>query len=249
MVGLAHAYMAKRIDEALGNFNDHLKETVLLVMDECENFGGDIKSNNLLKSMITSTSLNVNTKMVKQYTVDKFWHPVMLGNRANGGWIVRVEQGDRRSVVCESDLCEDFEYNASVFGGADPLFTEANAEIFFQYLGQRDLSRVDLRRVPESDGRHDLQMMNPEFQPVRFLLEKFGDAAAALDAPASVLFEMYTVWARNCNIRCTTTKQGFVKQLARVGIRSERRPGGTVYRLTPEAAKSARDRYLGVVRE
>ena len=137
-----------------------------------------------------------------------------------------------------------------MFGGADPLFTEANAEIFFQYLGQRDLSRVDLRRVPESDGRHDLQMMNPEFQPVRFLLEKFGDAAAALEeVSVPVLFERYTSWARECNIRCTSTLQGFVKQLARVGIRSERRPGGTVYRLTPEAAKSARDRYLGVVRE
>jgi hypothetical protein len=257
------------VDEVLGRFNDHLKDAVLLVMDECEGFGGDAKSGNLLKSLVTSTTLNVDTKHVRQYTVDKSWHMVMLGNRSGGGWLVRVERGDRRYVVCETEAREDPAYNAAVFDGPDPLFTEANAEIFFRYLAARPLAGVDLRRVPESAARRELLAMNPDFQPIQFLVDLFsgectlpescrclcGEAGCKSNLQDHLvirtldLFRLFVRWAGDRKTRMPAGCSAFGRQLAGVKLRAEKlsrgpRKGCMALRLTPAEVDRARRAYM-----
>ena len=105
------------------------------------------KFSDMLKAIITSTSVTINPKGVKKYTTDAFPHILMTTNNAVP---VKVESTDRRFCISytSSEKIGDMEFWTETYR----LFGLPEAgNVVHDYLMSLDLTGFDVRKFPKSD--------------------------------------------------------------------------------------------------
>lgn len=133
-----------------GNFNSHLENKLLLVLDEAY-WSGDKASEGILKDLITGSTQQIERKGHDSYTVANLMRIVIFGNEE---WLVPASEDERRFAVFNVGNAR--QRDRKFFGAImDGMRNHGGDELLFKYLKEFDLSTVDLDDAPQTDALMD----------------------------------------------------------------------------------------------
>lgn len=156
-----------------GNFNKHLESCVVLFVDEGF-WAGDKQGEGTLKGLVTEPTLAVERKYFDVVTARNCLHIIIA---SNSEWVVPAGADERRFFVLEVDDAR--KQDPAYFG---PLYAEmhgAGLAAMLYDLQHRDLSRFDIRDVPQSKalGEQKVRSMTPaqKWWFGKLIAEEFSD--------------------------------------------------------------------------
>ena len=139
-----------------GNFNSHLKDTLMLFGDEAV-WGGDRSTESILKQLITEPSMIIEMKGKDVFEVRSYLR-LMLAT--NSEWAAPVSLTDRRYFVL--DVSEAKRNDFDFFRKLQHEQNNGGREALLQALMDFDLSYFEVRNIPETPARLDQKFLSME---------------------------------------------------------------------------------------
>jgi hypothetical protein len=137
-----------------GNFNSHLKDTLMLFGDEAV-WGGEKSTESVLKQLITEPSMIIEMKGKDVFEVSSYLR-LMLAT--NSEWAAPVSLTDRRYFVLNvaNSRKNDHEFFKQL------IYEQNNggSESLLQALLDFDLSNFEVRNIPETPARLDQKLLS-----------------------------------------------------------------------------------------
>ena len=137
-----------------GNFNSHLKDTLMLFGDEAV-WGGDRSTESILKQLITEPSMIIEMKGKDVFEVRSFLR-LMLAT--NSEWAAPVSLTDRRYFVL--NVSDSRKNDHDFFKNLIYEQTHGGSESLLQALLDFDLSNFEVRNIPETPARLEQKMLS-----------------------------------------------------------------------------------------
>ncbi len=133
----------------VGNFNGHLENLLLFVLDEAF-WSGDKQAEGTLKDLVTGAQHVIEHKGKEPYAVDNLARVAIIGNE---GWLVPASHDERRFAVFNvgRGRQQDRRYFSELAAG----MADGGASALLRYLLDVDLSKVDVNAAPASAGLLD----------------------------------------------------------------------------------------------
>ena len=137
-----------------GNFNSHLKDTLLLFGDEAV-WGGDKSTESILKQYITEPKMIIEMKGIDVFEVKSYMR-LMLAT--NSEWAAPVSLTDRRYFVLDvsDEKRNDFDFFRQLQHEQD----NGGREALLQALMDFDLSDFEVRSIPETPARLEQKFLS-----------------------------------------------------------------------------------------
>ena len=139
-----------------GNFNSHLKDTLMLFGDEAV-WGGDRSTESILKQLITEPSMIIEMKGKDVFEVRSYLR-LMLAT--NSEWAAPVSLTDRRYFVL--DVSEAKRNDYGFFRQLKYEQDNGGREALLQALMEVDLSDFEVRNIPETPARNEQKLLSME---------------------------------------------------------------------------------------
>lgn len=136
----------------VGNFNAHLRDTVLLFGDEAF-FAGDKRHESVLKMLVTEESLLIEGKGVDAEAGPNYVHLMLASNE---DWVVPAGLDERRFLVL--DIGEEHKQDFAYFQSIQDDIDNGGLQNLLNYLMTYDLSTYEVRRVPQTKALGDQKM-------------------------------------------------------------------------------------------
>jgi phage/plasmid-associated DNA primase len=196
LLGSHYAPLAN-LDQILGKFNSHLKNSILILADEAI-WGGDKKKVGALKALITEPKLFIEAKGKDGYWINNFKHLIVSSNE---DWAVHLDPDDRRFFVLDipSDRKEDFEYFDSIQKQLEKGGYEA---LMFDLLNE-DITIFDPKVMPANYSGFDMKLESASSVD-RFLYAslkeecwdhaKAGPSGVLQDLTTDKFYDNYKTW-------------------------------------------------------
>ena len=145
-----HAHKSNTKEAYTGRFNMHLRDKVLVGLEEAFH-AGDRKAASELKDLVTSSTMESEQKFHDKVTLSNHLHFLIT---ANHDWTVSVEGGDRRYAVLDvsSARKEDKAYFKPIW---DALNYGKGASNLLHFLQNYKYDRQELWPLPRTDARSD----------------------------------------------------------------------------------------------
>lgn len=140
----------------VGNFNAHLRDCVVLFGDEAF-WAGDRKHESVLKSLITSRMLVIESKGVDAETASNNVHLIMA---SNSDWVVPASYDERRFLVL--DVAKTHQGDKLYFNAIMKELEDGGFANLLYMLQTMDLSHFDHRAVPNTDALQDQKLHSME---------------------------------------------------------------------------------------
>ena len=137
-----------------GNFNSHLKDTLLLFGDEAV-WGGDRSTESILKQMISEPTMIVEMKGKDVFEIKNYLR-LMLAT--NSEWAAPVSLTDRRYFVL--DVPESRRNDYDFFKKLKEEQNNGGSEALLQILMDCDISDFEVRDIPETPARLDQKFLS-----------------------------------------------------------------------------------------
>ena len=137
------------ISHLVGKFNSVIENNKLIVCNELSSADSNLRMNaDSLKSIITEKVSTVEAKYMEPRMVENVVNLIILSNHFDP---VKVENGDRRYVVCNTN--ETHKDDQDYFGAIIDTFTEEFYQNLFTYFMKRNLDGVNLRILPKTEAK------------------------------------------------------------------------------------------------
>jgi hypothetical protein len=130
----------------VGNFNSHLATAVLVLVEEAF-WAGDKVGEGVLKDLITGPRIMLEKKGVDAIPLDSFHRFIIT---SNAHWVVPATHDERRFAVF--NVGDAHRQDGPYFEAIKREMERGGYEALLHYLGRFDLSCVDVRRVPNTEG-------------------------------------------------------------------------------------------------
>ena len=130
----------------LGNFNSHLENNLMLVLEEAF-WSGDKEAEGTLKDIITSRHHVIERKGREPYTVENCSRVVIIGNE---DWVVPASGEERRFAVF--NVTDGRKQDREFFKTIRVLMEQGGYSYLLRYLLDFDLSSVDANDAPNTQG-------------------------------------------------------------------------------------------------
>jgi hypothetical protein len=137
-----------------GNFNGHLKDTLLLFGDEAV-WGGDRSTESILKQLITEPLMIIEMKGKDVFEVRSYLR-LMLAT--NSEWAAPVSLTDRRCFVL--DVSNSRKNDHDFFKKLIDEQNHGGSEALLNALMDFDLSDFEVRNIPETPARLDQKFLS-----------------------------------------------------------------------------------------
>ena len=137
-----------------GNFNSHLKDTLMLFGDEAV-WGGDRSTESILKQLITEPNMIIEMKGKDVFEVRSFLR-LMLAT--NSEWAAPVSLTDRRYFVL--NVANSRKNDHDFFKQLIYEQNNGGSEALLQALMDFDLSEFEVRSIPETPARLEQKMLS-----------------------------------------------------------------------------------------
>jgi hypothetical protein len=223
-----HGMAVSNAKHLTGNFNAHLRDCVFLFADEAF-YAGDPSHVGVLKSLITEPYLTVEAKYANAVQSPNFLHVMMASNEE---WVVPASLNARRFLVLEvSDtrvgdfawfdaLWAELEGRDAGGGGVD-----AGYSAMLRDLLARDLSRFNVRAVPDTAGLQRQKMMSLTGADAWWLdvlhrgsvAPRMGLAVWQETMATDLLFDAYQAWSQERREYHPLNRVSFGRFMARMG--------------------------------
>ena len=140
--------------QVTGRFNSHLKDCILLYIDEAW-FAGDKSSEGVLKGLITSDSHMIELKGKDAFMVSNHVNGIIA---SNNDWVVPVGNKERRFFVLDigNKHIQDHKY----FKAIDNQMSNGGIEAMLYDFMHLDISNHNLREAPKTQGLFAQAMQN-----------------------------------------------------------------------------------------
>ena len=137
-----------------GNFNSHLKDTLMLFGDEAV-WGGDRSTESILKQLITEPNMIIEMKGKDVFEVRSYLR-LMLAT--NSEWAAPVSLTDRRYFVL--DVSNSRKNDHDFFKKLIDEQNHGGSEALLNALMDFDLSDFEVRNIPETPARLDQKFLS-----------------------------------------------------------------------------------------
>jgi len=142
-----HGHHIIQAEHLVGRFQGHLEDCVFLFADEAF-FPGDPRIKGQLKSLITERLLTMEEKYVQAKPVLNRLSIIMASNEQ---FVVPAELDDRRFAVI--DVSAEQQNKRDYFNEVWRTVDGPGLSGFLQYLLDYDISKFDIRKIPETAAR------------------------------------------------------------------------------------------------
>jgi hypothetical protein len=137
-----------------GNFNGHLKDTLLLFGDEAV-WGGDKNTESILKQMISEPTMIVEMKGKDVFETKSYLRLILA---TNSEWAAPVALTDRRYFVLDVSNSRRNDYD--FFRKLNYEQRHGGSESLLQVLMEYDLSNFEVRSIPETPARLEQKFLS-----------------------------------------------------------------------------------------
>ena len=170
-----HALQITQIRHLTGNFNAHLRSCVFLFADEAL-WAGDKAAESVLKGLITERTLQIEGKGANNVTAPNRLHIMMA---SNNDWVVPAGPGERRFFVLR--VGDQHAQDHAYFAAIDKQMLELGGLSAMMYeLMRRDLTKVDIRKMPRTAGLDEQVLLSLEPAPL-WWIDHLGKTYAPAD--------------------------------------------------------------------
>lgn len=138
----------------VGNFNEHLRDAVLVFADEAF-YAGDKKHESILKTLITEELLVIEGKGRDVETGRNYVHLMMASNST---WVVPAGANERRYFVL--DVLPARMRQAGYWDRINADLNGGGRENLLHHLLTLDLTGYDVRTVPQTDALRDQKLLS-----------------------------------------------------------------------------------------
>lgn len=194
------------VERCFAKFNSSNEKSLLVVLDELSTTGAQKKNNDRMKSMLTSTTQDIEPKGLEMYNAIDYRSFVMLSNNAD---IVKIENSDRRYCMLECDLVCDYneEYWTRFIDILNDPVTQNN---FFTFLARRDISKFKFTKLPTTALKeYNRALSEPPIKAfLRFLYEE-GNLSMTVGTNTSSLFNKRLEFGTDIIVQSTKMYEGF----------------------------------------
>ncbi len=149
-----HFLQVSNSSHLVGNFNSHLRDTIVLFADEAF-FAGDKKHESVLKTLITENTIPIEAKGVDIETAPNYVHLIMASNSTH----VIPASGDERRF-CVLDVGKENQQDSKYFENLVEVMDNGGREGFLHYLLGYDLSEYNVRDVPKTDALQEQKLLS-----------------------------------------------------------------------------------------
>lgn len=197
-------------DELEDKFNDWRSGKMMVIGDEVSSRAELVHNKNRLKSLITSTSVQINPKNLPRRTESNHINIVFLSNELQP---LALDNSDRRYLVVYTPRAREFEYYRKLKAWRD----NAGAAHFYHFLLHYDCSGFDpFAPPPFTQAKADLIDINRK-SPERFWAEW---QQGLLDLPyrscsVDQAYQAYLKYAQRIGDRFPLQKNVFTRMLVR----------------------------------
>lgn len=139
----------------VGQFNDHLRDCVILFLDEAF-FAGDVAHKSVLKGLITESDMMVEKKGVDATFAGNFLHIMMASNE---GWVVPADAKERRYFVLDVPSSKRG-LHADYWNPLYKQMEQGGREALLFYLKNRDVTGFKPRVFPETAALHEQKLLS-----------------------------------------------------------------------------------------
>ena len=202
--------------QATGRFNAHLKDCLLLYLDEAW-FAGDKGSEGVLKGLITSDRHMIELKGKDAFMVSNHVSCIVASNAA---WVVPVGNKERRFFLLDVSNAhiQDYQYFKAI---SDQMYKSGGISAMLHDLLAVDISKHNLREVPKTTGLFDQLIQNfSSFE--QFWFEKLlssSDIGYIDGFKTSILttqlYDQYADFSKKINAKYILTPAVFGKNLSK----------------------------------
>jgi hypothetical protein len=141
----------------VGNFNSHLKDSIVLFADEAF-FAGDKRHESVLKMIITEDTIPIEQKHVDVEPYPNYIHLIMA---ANDPHVIRATGDERRYFVLE--VSNRQQQNSSYFEAMLEQMQAGGYEALLFHLQNIDLTDFQVRNVPQTDALQEQKQLSMNY--------------------------------------------------------------------------------------
>lgn len=142
----------------VGNFNSHLENLLMLVLDEAF-WSGDKETEGVLKDLITGGEHVIERKGQEPYGVENRTRVVVIGNE---DWVVPASNDERRFAVFE--VGKGRKQDKKFFAAMEEGMELGGAQLLLAHLRKIDLTTIDINEAPKTKAL--LEQKFASFDPV-----------------------------------------------------------------------------------
>ena len=235
----------------VGNFNGHLENLLLFVLDEAF-WSGDKQAEGTLKDLITGDHHLVEHKGDRPYKVANKTRVVIIGNE---DWIVPASGDERRFAVF--NVGDGRKQDTAFFGEMDRCMKAGGAGALLYYLQNIRTDNTNVHQAPSTVGLLDQKHASLDpFQAWwlscltegKIVLSDFGEDWPGEPVECERLRGAFRRWAKERNVRGRLPDDRTIgRDLSRLGVEKTRKfKAGYVYEVPALAdARAAWDRFIG----
>ncbi len=199
-----------------GNFNNHLKDALLVFADEAF-WGGKKESEGTLKALITEERLTIEGKGLDQYFVKNHIHLMMASNNE---WVVPASFEERRFLIL--DVSDRHQQDHGYFSAIREQMDNGGREAFLHYLENFDLSKINLRAAPKTKALFETKLLS--MSPIeKFWHERLqlgtlqnSDTEWKTEIPVIELKEAYKDFLKDLSVSPRFSDEEFGKKLRKL---------------------------------
>lgn len=192
ILGEEYVYVVGDNKEMYGDFNSQFEGKLLVIVEEAsskENHG----NNDILKSKITSKKINVNKKMIAQYSVKDYANWIFCSNNRNP---LPIKQGNRRIAVCDTN--PEMRGNIQYFTALDACLGNPMVKwAFYQYLKtvKTYSSPIEFQNsIPNTAAYREVRMLNAPLY-LKWILYELRNGTLK-NGTTTELYEEFRCWIK-----------------------------------------------------
>lgn len=248
-----HAMLSSKKRFLTSNFNGHMENLLMLVLDEAF-WSGDKEAEAALKDLITGLDHNIERKGQESYIVANLLRLIILGNDK---WLVPASHDERRFEVYAVNKNRQFQ--AAFFIKMKKLMEQGGYQLLLSFLQDYDISDYDISKAMVTPALIEQKIKTLElpgqwwYDCMRFgelpLMSMTDVNFIRMEEP--VVRQVFGQYCRNRNARTRLPDNvAFyedLKQIAPSLIREERRGASAVYKCQGGLAQLRKDfeTYIG----
>lgn len=256
LLGEKHYLVAHDKRYLMSNFNAHMEECLMLVLDEAF-WSGEKDAEGKLKGLTTESRILIERKGRESYKADNLARLVVIGNE---DWVIPASEDERRYAVFQVGVGRqrDNEYFQEM---REWLDLEGGSAILLNYLKNFPLSEVDVNRAPATQALYEQKIASQEpfadwwldcLSAGRIVGSDFSEKWE-MDVPKEGFRQAYARHVKERNLRIRIPSEiGFSKLLSNISagtkFNQKKRDGDKVFNIfrlpTLEAAREEWDHRM-----
>lgn len=188
VIGVSHSTTIQSLESIVGKFNSVQENKMLMIVNEICSKKRMVEQFEIMKTLITDTTQQIERKGLDPIRYDSYTRFVFCSNSAKP---VHVEESDRRYFVLKFEKPTLPHY----FTTLATVLTQDTANHFYTYLMNLDLSTIDLRDIPMTEGKQELIDLSIPKDEL-FIKEHYWNDYL----PTQIVYDAYVEWcSRNGN--------------------------------------------------